>query len=355
MAKTKSPGEVLQSWLSPSFARKGPGARRRGRSLGFRTDQGRAEREAPGRDRQLRHLHSGERPMTPPRLGFSIFPSRGGAPAPRGAERCRRARSTSSSRPRARRMAEIRFPTSDPADELACDLDDVVNRALATDQLAEHEAPVAREIGERLIVAGCDTFADAVERLEVLGPDGRRKLLDEARVSLGMETIAEIEQRREDARFESAWQRLQPPPPPEWSPLQSCPACGTRPVKDGGAWAEVECEQWWCFKHRAGHEADMEPHQPAYVLNANAAPVPSERERARLEACHRERQGSEERERELREEHADRQNAASDQVWRVRVLDRLPDRGLPSRRQRQAHPDRGRPLRDLLDRNARGL
>ena len=209
-------------------------------------------------------------------------------------------------------MAELRFPVRDPSDELATDLGIVVSRAVADGQLAEIEAPIVREIGMRLILDGARTFEDALEQLEGLGAAGQRQWLDDARVACGMETIAEVERQRADAKFESAWQRLQPPGPERWSPQQTChaPGCGAWPTGPAGNVIEVEVERWFCPRHRAGHEADMQPHEPAYVLNANAALVPSAKEAARLAKWHEERQAEEEGERLAREEHESREAAA---------------------------------------------
>lgn len=53
----------------------------------------------------------------------------------------------------------------------------------------------------------------------------------------------------------------------------------------------------------------MEPYEPPYTgfFTANGVPIPSEREKARIAKWHEERQAEEERERELREEHARRE------------------------------------------------
>ena len=217
-------------------------------------------------------------------------------------------------------MAELRFPFRHPDDELATDLGDVIRQAAADGQLTDTEASIAREIRTRLVLDGARTSEDAVERLEGLGAAGQRQWLDDARQAVGLLSATDLEQRREDARFESAWQRLQPPPPPQWSPLQGCPAkgCNARPTTPSGAWQEVECEQWWCPAHRAGHEADMEPHEPAYVgISLTGKPIPSPREAARIAAWHEEHQAEEEREREAREDHDRREAEALDQGRRA--------------------------------------
>lgn len=207
-------------------------------------------------------------------------------------------------------MAELRFPVRDPSDQLAIEFGDVVKQAVAGGQLADTEAPVVRELGKRLLLDGCRTFEDALDRLEGLGAGGQRLWLDEARQAAGLSTATELDRRRAGARFESAFQRLQPPDPEPWRPLQRCPECGCYPTKDGGAWREVDCSQWWCEEHRTGHEDDMKPYEPPYRVSGTGRLIPSERERKRIEAWHRERQEEEERERGAREEHERREYEA---------------------------------------------
>ena len=136
-----------------------------------------------------------------------------------------------------------------------------------------------------------------------------------ARKRAALVSAAEADQRLAAARFETAFQELQPPDPEPWFPLQRCPECGRYPTRDGGAWMEVECEQWWCAEHRAGHEDDMEPHVPAVVgLTATGAPVWSERERQRRAEWTKQRDETQQRERELREQHLEAEAEASRQA-----------------------------------------
>ncbi len=197
------------------------------------------------------------------------------------------------------------------------DPDDVVLfvASAARETMDADDARVVEVIAKDALQRGVLTVGQLLDEYQGLSEAERRQRFDSAREQAGLISATESDKRREDARFESGWQALQPPGPERWSPLQACPACGARPVKDAGAWAEVECEQWWCEEHRAGHEADMEEHQPAIVgLSQTYAPVYSEREAKRLKAWHDERQADEERERELREEHQRRESAALSEV-----------------------------------------
>jgi hypothetical protein len=212
-------------------------------------------------------------------------------------------------------MAELRFPIRDPDDELATDLGDVIRQAVADGQLTDTEASIAREIRTRLVLDGARTSEDAVERLERLGPAGQRQWLDEARIACGLPSATELEQRREDALFESALARVSPPPPPEWDEMQRCPECGRYPTENGGAWRPVSVERWWCEEHKhLAEEGDLEEHVAPYFLGVNGRLIPSEREAARIAKWHREREESEERERELREQHLEAEAQALDAV-----------------------------------------
>ncbi len=75
-------------------------------------------------------------------------------------------------------------------------------------------------------------------------------------------------------------------------------------------------ERWHCPDHRhLAQPGDLLKHEEPYVgLSTTGAPIKSTREKARLEAWHREHREEEERERRLREEHARRQGEALDAV-----------------------------------------
>ena len=211
-------------------------------------------------------------------------------------------------------MAEIRFPVRDADDELATDLGDVIRQAVADGQLTDTEASIAREIRTRLVLDGARTSEDALERLERLGPAGQRQWLDEARQAVGLASASELEQAKADAKWESAWQSLQPPGPERWSEWQGCPAqgCRARPTNPSGALRPVSVNRWWCPRHEhlAG-PSDLEEYEPPVVgFGLNGRPIYSEKEKARLKAWHEEREAEEARERELREEHARRKAEA---------------------------------------------
>ena len=193
--------------------------------------------------------------------------------------------------------------------------DPVSEIGFAARDLPEDERPVVQRLALDAITSGTETVGDFLDELEGLSEPERRQRLDEARIACGMESATELEQRREDAIFEDAWQRLQPPPPPEWDEMQRCPVCGIYPTKAGGAWAPTKLERWHCPEHEhLAEEGDMDEHVAPYFPGVNGRLIPSPREKARLEAWHREREESEERERELREEHLEAEAAALDAV-----------------------------------------
>jgi hypothetical protein len=79
---------------------------------------------------------------------------------------------------------------------------------------------------------------------------------------------------------------------------------------------EVEYERWFCPRHRhLAQPGDLEEHQPPYVgLSATGKPIPSAKERARIEAWNRERMEEEERVRRGREERARREGEAIEEA-----------------------------------------
>jgi hypothetical protein len=202
------------------------------------------------------------------------------------------------------------------------DRDDLVLetiRAARQQGMREDQQRVVEVLANDALGRGVTTVGGLLDELQDLSQDECRQRLDSAREKAGLVSATESDRRREDAHFDAAWDRLQPPDPERWSPLQRCPECGRYPTKDGddGAWMEVDCEQWHCPEHRAGHEADMQPHTPAVVgLSAGGAPIYSEREQRRRAEWVRQRQEREEREREQREEFQRREGEAIEEAKR---------------------------------------
>ena len=128
--------------------------------------------------------------------------------------------------------------------------------------------------------------------------------MDWAREKAGLVSATEADQNRADRHFENEMARLSPPPPPKWSPLQACPACGAIPADESGALIESDLEQFWCDEHKdQAAPGDLEKHVPAIIgLDGNLAPVYSERERARIAAWYAQREEEEENERRERQE-----------------------------------------------------
>ncbi|MGZ5308657.1 MAG: hypothetical protein ACXWDP_05640 [Solirubrobacterales bacterium] len=153
---------------------------------------------------------------------------------------------------------------------------------------------------------GITTIDALLDELGGLDQAQVRARLDEARSKLGLPSTGEVDKRREDFRFEAAFRRLQPPPPPKWSPLQSChaPDCPALPVNEAGALREVTVERWFCPRHRdLAQPGDLERHEPAIIaLSGTGAPIYSEKERRRRAEWAKQRDQKQERERRQREE-----------------------------------------------------
>lgn len=214
-------------------------------------------------------------------------------------------------------MAELRFPVRDPEECLVNDLPEVLKQAVAAGQLDEAEVPVIRELRDRLIVDGADTFGDALTRLEALGAAGQRRWLDQARQAVGLPTATEVEKARADAKFERELERISPPPPEPWSEMQSCPYCMAFPIDEHGRWIATDLERWHCPEHRdkAGPD-DLQKHEPAYtgLFTRGGRPIPTDKEKARIKAWNEECRQAEEDERRRREEHDRRQAEALTEV-----------------------------------------
>jgi HK97 family phage prohead protease len=148
------------------------------------------------------------------------------------------------------------------------DRDDLVLEAIsaAKQTMNENEARIVEVIATDALERGTTSIGELLDELEQLGVAGQRQLLDDARQQVGLDTTHEVERRREDAAFDRAWERLQPPPPPKWSPLQRCAECGAYPTTPEGAWVKVEVNRWWCDRHKhLAQPDDLQPYEPPYV------------------------------------------------------------------------------------------
>ena len=189
-------------------------------------------------------------------------------------------------------------------------------RAARDSDLPEQEVQVVDVLARDALERGIPTVGGLLDELDGLDRDGQRARLDWAREKAGLVSATESDRRRDDAKFEGAWQALRPPPPPEWSAMQHCPECGAYPTESSGAWAPVSVQKWWCETHRdRAAEGDMDEYEPPIIgFGLNGRPIYSEKEKARLKAWHEAREAEEARERELREEHDRREREALDAV-----------------------------------------
>jgi hypothetical protein len=152
---------------------------------------------------------------------------------------------------------------------------------------------------------GVTTVGQLIDGLGALDRAGVRARLDWARGELGLPSTGEVEQRREDSRFEAEFRRLQPPPPPRWGPMQSCPHCTAYPVDETGKWIATDLQRWHCPQHRhLAAEADLAKYEPPYVgFTSSGAPRPSAKEQARIAKWMKQDEDDRERERRQREAH----------------------------------------------------
>jgi hypothetical protein len=130
-------------------------------------------------------------------------------------------------------------------------------------ELARHLPPderaTAREIVTGGVGAGLATVGDLLDRLEAASAAERRVLLDRARSSAGLPSVAEAD-RAAAARFHVAPVSDEPARDETGAchPLCAEPGCRAFPVDPAtGAPQKSRARRWRCHEHRAGHEADM--------------------------------------------------------------------------------------------------
>ena len=125
----------------------------------------------------------------------------------------------------------------------------------------EREREVSRELQKGIYLrSGCRTYAEVLRALGRADASQRRRLLDRARKSAGLEPTGEVDRARATARAI----RDDPPPPPPRGPqrdeagkaIQECahPDCTVISPGDGRI-APVAAVRWWC----AGHASEAAP------------------------------------------------------------------------------------------------
>jgi hypothetical protein len=179
-------------------------------------------------------------------------------------------------------MAEpFRFPVRNPDDPLE-QVGDLTGEAL-TDPV---EREVVREVALRLAADGAETIGDAVDALEQAGPAGRRRLVDEARVSLGMDTLADAETHARWKRGNDAL-RLRPSRDSQGRIMQLChaPGCRAYPTDESGMPRPSVAKRWWCSQHaHLAAAGDFDPPPDEDIIGSFGRAIPVGEERARLEA-----------------------------------------------------------------------
>jgi hypothetical protein len=165
-------------------------------------------------------------------------------------------------------MNEVPVPFPDPLDpdDLVVE---VVDAARRSPDLTDEERDVAEAIAIRAMQRGTTEAAALAEELE--GPDARR-IVDEARESIGLPTFEEIERKREIAsagRDDPPTHYHGPPRDFRGRAVQQCAAPGCQALsKDEatGSVGPVAAKRFWCPAHEAeAPGGDMAPWTPPPV------------------------------------------------------------------------------------------
>jgi hypothetical protein len=145
----------------------------------------------------------------------------------------------------------------------------------------EEQRAIFRQIAfDTLFEGGIETTAgDVLARIENASVEQRREIVDKARTSAGLETIAEIEKRRELVEAT----RWPPPPPPPSGPqrdeygraILECAAedCSEVARDPSGFPTLSNATRFWCPKHRhLAEPGDDEPFRDWVRLDAAGRP-----------------------------------------------------------------------------------
>jgi hypothetical protein len=177
---------------------------------------------------------------------------------------------------------ELRVPLLDRSDPLdLAELHDYVHEAIADPT----ERRVTFEVLFDLATAmGIKSYGDLDDHLERLEPLGRRRLVDQARSNLGMESLAD---EKGHQVFEAANRalRMRPARDEHGRRFVGCaePSCNAWPQNEQGLPVAVGDRVWWCPAHKdqAGPEDHLPP-EPKYALDLATMswrPIGAERER----------------------------------------------------------------------------
>jgi len=180
---------------------------------------------------------------------------------------------------------ELSIPFRDE-DELVVNVVAAARETLEGDELRLVEALVHKALSRGTTGAG-----EFFDELEQAGPDGRPQLVDEARKSIGMETIAE-QQGREAFEVANEGLRNVPHREADGRTFQVCsaPNGSAYPLSEQGVPLAVADRRWWCDRHRdqAGPSDHLPPDDLPQIDYATMRLIPSratqEREERELEA-----------------------------------------------------------------------
>ncbi len=174
----------------------------------------------------------------------------------------------------------------------------------AREVLEGDDLRVVEQVAYDAMVRGKTKVGDLLGELEAAGPDGRRRIVDQARENLGMMSLADEEGHR---AFEVANRALRMRPSYDEHGRRSVVCaeanCNAWPQGEQGEPLPVADRVWWCDRHRhlAGPEDHLPP-EPKYEIDPHTfavTAVGAEKERL-LAEDEKLRRGAEEREQRRR-------------------------------------------------------
>ena len=193
-------------------------------------------------------------------------------------------------------MTGVRVPFPDPIkpEHTIADVHAAIRKS---PELDDKERELAQAVLFQALERGTTRAAQLVAELEGAGA---RKIVDTARQSLGMNTVAEQEA---DEKFERENANLPPGRDAEGRCFQGCAAenCNAYPMDEQGVPVPVKDRVWWCSQHRGqAGEDDHLPLELRYVIDPatmSLRAVGAEQERLLEEDRERERKAAERAER----------------------------------------------------------
>ncbi len=175
----------------------------------------------------------------------------------------------------------------------------------AREVLEGDDLKVVEQVAYDAMVRGKTKIGDLLNELEAAGPDGRRRIVDKARVACGLDTLEDAAAHQ---RFLQANAALRGTGRDAGGKsIQGChaPDCQAMPVDELGAPVPSAASRWFCSRHEdQAQPGDLDPPEPKYVIDfatMSVKAVGREQERLLEEDRERERQAAA-REQRRREE-----------------------------------------------------